>query len=119
MNLARLANHMEVYYKELISKEASLDKLVDELTRVVQGADELAEVAGAHLSQEASREIRSRLERLKESCTRLKENAMAGALATDKAVRRHPYSSLGIAFALGMLAATMISLGRARVAPGE
>ena len=42
---------MEVYYKELISADASLDKLVDELTRVVQGADELAEA----LSQQGVR----------------------------------------------------------------
>ena len=98
---------MEVYYKELISADASLDRLVDELTRVVQGADELAEAAGAHLTQEASNQIHSCLDRLKESCNRLKDNALAGAAATDKIVRRHPYSSLGIAFGLGVLAATL------------
>jgi ElaB/YqjD/DUF883 family membrane-anchored ribosome-binding protein len=103
---------MEVYYKELISAEASLDKLVDELTRVMQGADELAEVASAHLTQEARTQIRSSLDRLKENCARIKENALAGAAATDKAVRRHPYSSLGIAFGLGLLTATLISVGR-------
>jgi ElaB/YqjD/DUF883 family membrane-anchored ribosome-binding protein len=103
---------MEVYYKELISKEASLDKLVDELTRVVQGAGELAEAAGAHLPQEASRQIHNCLERLKESCARVKENALAGAVATDKVVRRHPYSSLGIAFALGIAVTTIFYQSR-------
>ena len=103
---------MEVYYKELISKEATLEKLVDELTRVVQGADELAEVAGAHLTQEASREIRSCLERLKESCNRIKEHALAGAAATDQAVRRYPYSSIGVAFGVGLLTATVFHLWR-------
>ena len=102
---------MEVYYKELISEESTLDKLVDELTRVVQGADELAEAAGAHLTHEASKEIRTRLERLKDSCNRLKADALAGAVATDKAVRRHPYSSLGIAFAFGLLTATLLHYG--------
>src|SRR5437899_2108740 len=105
---------MEVYYKELISEYGSLDRLVDELTRVVQGADELAEAAGAHLPQEASREIRTRLDRLKESCNRLKENALAGAAATDKIVRRYPYSSLGIAFGVGVLAASLFFWMRQR-----
>lgn len=103
---------MEVYYRELISEEGSLDRLVDELTRVVQGADELAEAAGAHLPQEASNQIRSCLDRLKESCARLKENALAGAAATDKAVRKYPYSSLAIAFALGALTASLIHYAR-------
>ena len=35
---------MEVYFKELISKDASLNKLVDDLQRVVQGVDQLAVV---------------------------------------------------------------------------
>jgi len=103
---------MEVYYKELISEESSLDKLVDELARVVQGADELAEAASAHLPQEASKEIRTCMERLKASCTQFKENALAGAAATDKVLRRHPYSSLGIAFAAGILAATIFHRSR-------
>jgi ElaB/YqjD/DUF883 family membrane-anchored ribosome-binding protein len=106
------ADSMEVYYKQLISKEASLEKLVDELTRVVQGADELAEAAGAHLTQEASKEMRSCLEQLKESCNRIKEHALAGAVATDKAVRRYPYSSIGIAFGLGLVTATIFHLWR-------
>ena len=37
---------MEVYFKELISKDSSLDKLVDDLERVVQGADDLAKSIG-------------------------------------------------------------------------
>jgi len=95
---------MELYYKDLISKEASLEKLVDDLMRVVQGADELVQATGIHLAEEKRREIRTRLERLKERCGRLKQQAMAGARATDKLLRQHPYSSLGLAFACGLLA---------------
>jgi len=99
---------MEVYYKELISEDGTLDKLIDELTRVVQGADELAEAAArAQLPQETTRQIRNRLNHLKESCNRLKEHALAGAAATDKIVRRYPYSSLSVAFALGIITASL------------
>ena len=42
---------MEVYFKQLISKDASLDKLVDDLERVVQGADDFAKSLGDKLAE--------------------------------------------------------------------
>ncbi len=103
---------MELYYKDLISEEASLDKLVDDLVLVVQGASELAEAAGSQLAPEQNAEIRSKLEMIKESCGRIKEQAFAGARATDKLLRRYPYSSLGFAFGLGVLAAVLVQKAR-------
>lgn len=94
---------MEVYYKDFISEETSLEKLVDDLARVVQGADELAQASGVNLPEEKRREIRTRLERLKQQCAKIKEQAVAGARATDKLLRQHPYSSLGIAIGCGLL----------------
>jgi ElaB/YqjD/DUF883 family membrane-anchored ribosome-binding protein len=96
---------MELYYKDLISKESSLEKLVDDLMRVVQGADEFAQVAGAGLGEIDKEELTSRLERLKVGCQRLREHAVAGAVAADKLMRRYPYSMAGFAFALGLLVA--------------
>ena len=97
---------MELYYKDLISEDASLERLVDDLMLVVQGANEFAEAAGANLTQIKREEIHSRLQRLKESCHKIKEQAVAGAMATDKVVRDHPYSSLGFAFAFGLITGT-------------
>jgi len=99
---------MELYYKDLISKEGSLERLVDDLMRVVQGADELAQATGIHLPEEKRRELRTRLERLKEQCARLKKQAVAGARATDQLLRQHPYSSLGVAFGCGLLAGALL-----------
>lgn len=93
---------MELYYKNLISKESSLEKLVDDLMLVVQGASELAQAAGAHLGTESHREIATRLERLKSHCRALKANAGRGVLAVDKAVHEYPYVGAGLAFALGI-----------------
>src|SRR2546430_7556963 len=95
---------MELYYKDLISEEASLEKLVDDLMRVVQGADELVQATGIHIAEEKRREIRTSLERLRERCARLKQQAMEGARATDKLLRQHPYFSVGLALACGFLA---------------
>jgi ElaB/YqjD/DUF883 family membrane-anchored ribosome-binding protein len=103
---------MELYYKDLISEDASLEKLVDDLMLVVQGANEYAEAAGAGLTQIKRDEIRTRLERLKENCRRIKEQALAGAAATDKILREHPYSSLGFAFVCGLLAGMLVNRRR-------
>jgi len=101
---------MELYYKNLISEDSedtSLERLVDDLMRVVQGADDFIQVAGANLEPERRKEIAGRLARLKEACGHLKCKAVAGAVATDKLMRRYPYSSIGFAFAVGVVAGTM------------
>lgn len=102
---------MELYYKDLISEEASLERLVDDLMRVVQGTDEFTSASGA-LSDPKKEEIRSRLQQLKEHCSDIKHRAIATAQATDKALRLHPYSSIGLAFALGFLTALLVNRTR-------
>jgi len=102
---------MELYYKDLISEEASLERLVDDLMLVVQGADEFADATCA-LSGPKKEEIRTRLQQLKEHCLELKQRAIATAQATDKALRHHPYSSVGLAFTLGFAAAWLLKPSR-------
>jgi ElaB/YqjD/DUF883 family membrane-anchored ribosome-binding protein len=103
---------MELYYKDLISEEETLDKLVDDLMLVVQGVDELAKAAGVNLPRKPREELASRLERLKASCQRLKDRAYASARATDKLVRRYPYATLGVALAAGLLAGSLFARRR-------
>ena len=103
---------MELYYKDLISEDASLDKLVDDLVLLVQGADEVADAAGARIVGLPREEITTRLARLKEGCRQAKQDAMACARATDRLFRRYPYSSLGIAFAFGILAGALLTRRR-------
>jgi ElaB/YqjD/DUF883 family membrane-anchored ribosome-binding protein len=98
---------MEVYFKELISKEASLDKLVDDLERVVQGADDLAKSLGPKLAERP--EIAQRLNQLKERCRRINDEIVEGAQATDRFVRKNPYAFIGGAVLLGMLVGFRVS----------
>jgi ElaB/YqjD/DUF883 family membrane-anchored ribosome-binding protein len=93
---------MEVYFKELISKDTSLDKLVDDLERVVQGADDFAKSLGAKLAERP--ELARRLQRLKDGCQRINEDIIGGAQATDQFVRKNPYAFIGGAAVLGLLA---------------
>src|SRR5689334_13793016 len=103
---------MELYYKDLISEDASLEKLVDDLMMVVQGADEFVQAAGAALGGEQKQEITTRLQKLKESCRRIQGQAVDSALAMDKLLHQYPYSSVGFAFALGLLAGGYIKRRR-------
>ena len=105
---------MELYYRDLISKDASLEKLVDDLMLVVQGADEFAAAAGVTLPDAPRQELASRLERLKESTQRLKRHAVATALATDKVMRQYPYSTAGFTFAIGLLVGAALARRRPR-----
>ena len=100
---------MEVYFKELISKEASLEKLVEDLERVVQGTDEFARSIGVNLAQPGT-EIARRLQRMKENCQRLKLEIVAQAQATDRLVRENPYSFVSAAVVVGLLVG--VRLGR-------
>jgi ElaB/YqjD/DUF883 family membrane-anchored ribosome-binding protein len=94
---------MELYFKDLISKDASLEKLVDDLTLLVHGADDYAKAVGEHLPEESRREIASRLDRLKNNCRQIKQQMVSGARATDKLVRRNPYSAFMIALVAGVV----------------
>jgi ElaB/YqjD/DUF883 family membrane-anchored ribosome-binding protein len=98
---------MEVYFKELISKDSSLDRLVDDLERVVQGADDLAKSLGPKLTERP--ELAERVQRLRESCQRINQEILERARATDKFVRQNPYYFIGTAALLGMLLGAKLS----------
>jgi ElaB/YqjD/DUF883 family membrane-anchored ribosome-binding protein len=52
----------------------------------------------------AARErLAAALEQGREAWETVQDRAVAGAKATDKAIRSHPYQSIGIAFGLGAL----------------
>jgi ElaB/YqjD/DUF883 family membrane-anchored ribosome-binding protein len=99
---------MELYYKDLISEEASLEKLVDELMMTVQGADDFVAASGARLDPQRKQELLTRLERLKLSCVQMRNQAVATARATDKMLRQFPYSSIGFAFLAGVLTGVLV-----------
>jgi ElaB/YqjD/DUF883 family membrane-anchored ribosome-binding protein len=85
---------MEVYFKDLISKEKSVDQLVDDLSLVVQGEN---------LSEKSRAEINSLLERLKNSYQLWKSRTAGGAYATDRFLRRNPYAFIGGGIVLGLI----------------
>ena len=56
--------------------------------------------------------LHATLDKAKELYERMQEQTTAAAKAADKAVREHPYPSLGIVFGLGVLVGLLLSRGR-------
>ncbi len=92
--------------------EINTDRLVSDLKTVTKDAEELLKTVSGEEGN-GSHDIRMRLssaiESAKATYHRLEEKAVAGAKATDKVIREHPYESLGIAFGLGLLVGVLVT----------
>ena len=93
------------------ASEINTDRLVSDLKTVTRDAEELLKTVSGDRGN-GSNELRMRLssaiESAKATYHRLEEKTVAGAKATDKAIRAHPYESLGIAFGMGLLVGFLV-----------
>lgn len=87
--------------------ERNTERLTNDLKRVIRDSEELLEATGEAVGDKA-RKVRSRLrgtiEELRRTCRNVEDRARRGAKAADTVVRTHPYESIGIALAVGLLA---------------
>jgi ElaB/YqjD/DUF883 family membrane-anchored ribosome-binding protein len=94
------------------ASEINTDRLVTDLKTVTKDAEELLKTVSGERG-DGSHEIRMRLssaiESAKATYRRLEEKAVAGAKATDKVIRDHPYESIGIAFGMGLLVGVLVT----------
>lgn len=100
---------MEVYFKNLTGDEVSVEKLVEDLMMLADDMEHLVRATGGSLGEQSKQELMSALQRVKARCEAVKTRAIAGAKATDKVIRTHPYYSLGIAFIAGFAVAKLFS----------
>lgn len=96
---------------EAVSKE----RVIDDLKTLATDAEELLKATAGEVGEKMSaraKEARSRmaaaLERAKVSCAQWEDKTVAAARATDRAIRQHPYESVGAAFAVGILLGVLI-----------
>src|SRR3954454_10848775 len=92
--------------------EESTERLLQDLKAVLHDGEELLKAGAAELSERgmAARErLGAALEVAKETQRKLQDRAVAGAKATDKMIREHPYESVGIAFGIGMLLGVLVN----------
>ena len=92
--------------------EINTDRLVSDLKTVTMDAEELLKTVSGEEGN-GSHDLRMRLssaiESAKATYRNLEEKTVAGAKATDKVIRAHPYESLGVAFGLGLLVGVLVS----------
>ena len=92
--------------------ERNTERLVSDLKRVVRDSEELLETTSDAVGDKAC-EVRERLsEALKtasRNCRALEDQSIQTAKAADKLVREHPYQSIGVALAIGLLLGAVLS----------
>jgi|SRR5690348_6856611 ElaB/YqjD/DUF883 family membrane-anchored ribosome-binding protein len=95
-----------------MNSELNTDQMLQDLKAVARDAEDLVKATAGEVSERV-REARARLadalESAKQSCARLGPKAIEGAKATDRAIREHPYESMGVAFAVGVLLGVIVS----------
>ena len=92
--------------------QQSTEKLLRDLKAVVHDGEELLKAGVQDLSERgmAARErLAAALEVAKETRRKLEERVRAGAEATDRMVREHPYQSVGAAFGVGLLIGILLN----------
>ena len=92
--------------------ELNTERVVTDLKRIVRDSEALLHDSGEALGDKA-RETRVRLTETLESakaiCGQLEEKAIQGAKAADQLIRKHPYQSIGIAAAVGLLIGVLVT----------
>jgi ElaB/YqjD/DUF883 family membrane-anchored ribosome-binding protein len=99
---------MEVYVDNLTGKDATLEQLAEDVSGLVRDAETLVQTSGATLSQASRAELESTLARMKAHGEQIKQQALTGARATDRVIRKYPYQSLGVVFGLGVVAGFLL-----------
>jgi ElaB/YqjD/DUF883 family membrane-anchored ribosome-binding protein len=93
-------------------QEVTMAKLFQDCKVVVHDAEGLLKVSAGELGEKA-KEARARLatslEGAKANFHKVEEKALAGAKATDKVIREHPYQSIGVAFGVGLLIGVLVT----------
>lgn len=89
-----------------------MDKLVRDFKVVMHDAEGLLKATAGELGEKA-RDARNRLatslEQAKAGFSKIEGKALAGAKATDRVIREHPYESIGIAFGVGLLIGVLVT----------
>jgi ElaB/YqjD/DUF883 family membrane-anchored ribosome-binding protein len=94
------------------SMEVNREKLAEDLRVLIRDAEALVK-DGATMAGGKAEELKARLQvslnKMKENCHQLEEKVVAGAKATDKVIRAHPYESIGVAFGVGLLIGVLVT----------
>ena len=95
-----------------MSARFNTDVLVQDLKNVVRDSEQLL-AAVSDATGEKAEALRERLSEslasAKQTCCKLEQKAKDGAKAADEIVRDHPYQSIGVALAAGVVIGALIA----------
>ena len=95
-----------------MSNRINTDALVTDLKSVVRDSEQLLEAA-AGVTGEKAEAIRERLnetlQAARETCRDLEEKTREGVRAADEVIRDHPYQTIGMALAAGVVIGALIA----------
>lgn len=90
-----------------MSKKAlSTDQLTSDLKAVVRDAEDILEAIGDQATGKAAEtkaRVKEAIKQAKRTCEELEERALGSAKAADRVIRDHPYETVGIALAAGLI----------------
>jgi ElaB/YqjD/DUF883 family membrane-anchored ribosome-binding protein len=87
------------------------ERLASDLKLVTRDAEDLLRAttgAAGDKVDEIRRRLGNTVESAKATCERLQEKTGQAAQASDRAIREHPYESIGMAFGVGLLIGVLI-----------
>jgi len=87
-------------------------KLIHDLKVVAQDAEELMKATASDLGEKARAaraKLAATLESAKATGKRLEEKTLATAKAADHVIREHPYRTMGVAFAIGVVIGVLVN----------
>lgn len=109
---------METHFANLEGARTTLakERVLEDLRLLARDAEALLQATASDVSEKA-REARDRLaaalERAKATCAEFEEGvvtrAKEAARKADSVIRQHPYESIGLAFAIGLLVGALIA----------
>lgn len=98
----------------MVSKriQVSTDRLIDDMKNVVTDSEILMREVGSELSDKAKQaktRLAVSLESAKATCGNLQQKAKQTAEVADQVVHDHPYTSIGIALAAGVVLGVLVA----------
>ncbi len=96
---------------QTVRKTAGHSKNAQALLAATNGADKKVMAVG--------KQLKSAVGRAKVTLQAAQKKAVAGAKATDKTIRKHPYHAMGIALGVGAVAGLLLSRRGRKAAAAE
>jgi ElaB/YqjD/DUF883 family membrane-anchored ribosome-binding protein len=100
---------METHFDFAQPENGSPRKIMQDVRALIQDVEGVLKEAGQRWGAKSKEELDVALARMQEARRKLEEQARRTAESTAEVVRAHPYESIGVAFAGGLLIGLLLS----------